>query len=73
MDPSSLVFGIDFSPDVILRIPDPSHATTHCSAQHAEAVGPFTNTATSRLKKRPYVGVSWEAFKSTTCGFGTPI
>lgn len=50
VDPSLLVLGINFRPNVIFRIPDPTNAAANCPAEHAEAIGPFAYAATSCLK-----------------------
>lgn len=50
VNPSPLVFRVHFGPDVVLRIPNPTDSGSDCAAEHAKAVGPFTNSASSRLQ-----------------------
>lgn len=73
MNPSSLVLRIDLCPDVVLRVPDPTHTTTDRPAEHAEAVGPFTNTTTTGLQKLPDVRVARESFKSAAGAFRASV
>lgn len=73
MNPSSLVLRIDLCPDVILRVPDPAHTTADRPAEHAEAIGPFTNTATAGLQKLPDIRIARESFKSAAGVFRASV
>ena len=64
--PSSLVFGVNFGPDVVLGVPDPADSGADRAAKHAEAVGPFANSATAGLEQLPHIGVSGESFVGGT-------
>lgn len=55
VDPSSLVFRVHFGPDIVLGIPNPTDSGSDCAAEHAKAVCPFANSASSRLQQLPHI------------------
>jgi hypothetical protein len=73
MNPSSLVFRVHFCPDMVLCIPDPTNTSTDRAAEHAEAVGPLTSSATASLKELPDVGITGESLVGAASGFGTTV
>lgn len=73
VNPSSLVLRIDLCPDVVLRVPDPTNTTTDRPTEHAEAVGPFTNTTTTGLQELPDVRVARESFKGAAGVFRASV
>lgn len=64
---------IYFGPDVILRVPNPSHTAAQGAAKHAEAVCPFADAAPSSLQQLPNVGVAGESLKGATRHHRAPI
>ena len=68
MYPPLVMLGVDLGPAIVVRAqcPDESNARTHCAAQHAEAVGPFTNATSSCLEQGPNIPIPWEALVSPT-------
>lgn len=73
VNPTLLMLRIDLGPHMILSIPDPSYAPTHSTAQHAEAVGPLSDTTSPCLKQAPDVTVSGEPLMSATRLGGAPV
>jgi hypothetical protein len=73
VDPSSLVFRVHFGPDIILGIPDPTDTGSDCAAEHAKAVGPFANSATSRLQQLPHIGIPRESLVGGAISIGTTV
>ncbi len=73
MDPSALVLRVHLSPDMVFGVPYPANTATDCAAQHAEAVGPFANTAAPSLEQSPDIAVSWESFISTAVLSGASV
>ena len=59
--PTLAVYTVDFGPDVVLGVPDPSHSAADCTAEHGEAVSPLANAATSGLEQNEGIVVSREA------------
>lgn len=55
VDPSSLVFGVHFGPDVVLGVPDPADSGADRATEHAETVGPFADSASSGLQQLPHI------------------
>src|SRR5436305_11932260 len=66
VDPTLLMFGIYLSPNMVFSIPNPAYAPTNCSTKHAETIGPFTTTTSSRLKKGPYIRIARKSFVAGT-------
>lgn len=60
MHPASAVRAVDFSPDVVLCVPNPSHSAADGTAEHGEAVCPLANTATPGLEQDEGIVVSGE-------------
>lgn len=50
MDPSLLLVRVDFGPYMVLGIPNPSDTAAQCTAEHAEAVGPLSDAASTGLQ-----------------------
>ena len=73
MNPSPLVFRVHFSPDIILGIPDPTDTGSDCAAEHAKAVGPFANSAPSRLQQLPHIGIPGESLVGGAASIGTTV
>lgn len=73
VDPSPLVFRVHFGPDMILGIPDPTDSGPDCAAEHAKAVGPFANSASSSLQQLPHIGIPWESLIGGTTSIGTTV
>ena len=71
--PALSVLTVYFGPDVIFAVPYPTHSTADCTAQHAEAVGPLTNTSSSCLEKDESIAVAGEAFVSLALSVGTLV
>lgn len=73
MNPSSLVLGVDFGPDVVFGIPHPTNSGADRATEHTEAVGPLTHSASSRLHQLPNIGVPGESFVSGTAIVGATV
>jgi hypothetical protein len=63
MHPALAVLAVNFGPDVIFCIPNPSDSATNGAAEHGKAVCPFSNAATSSLKQDERIVVSREALE----------
>ena len=66
MYPSLPVDTVDFGPDVIFAIPDPSHPAANGSAKHAEAICPLAHTTAPGVKKDKSVVVAGESLVCLT-------
>jgi hypothetical protein len=73
MDPTTLVFRIHLSPDVVFRVPYPTDTGANGAAEHTKAIGPFSHTAPACLKQLPDIGVTGESLIGTTVGFGAAV
>jgi hypothetical protein len=73
MDPTTLVFRIHLSPDVVFRVPYPTNAGSDSTAEHAEAIGPFSHTAPACLQQLPDIRVTGESLIGTTVGLGAAV
>lgn len=60
MDPALAVYRVNFGPDVILRVPDPTNSRSDSSAEHSEAVGPLATSAFAGLEKDEGIVVAGE-------------
>ena len=58
--PAFAVGTVDFGPDVVLRVPDPSHSAADSTAKHGEAVCPLAYTATPGLEQDEGIVISGE-------------
>jgi hypothetical protein len=65
MYPSFTVDRVDFGPDMVFGIPDPSDSCPDGSAEHAEAVGPFATSAAAGLQEHKGIVVSRVSLVST--------
>ena len=68
MYPSLAMQAVDFGPDMVFGIPDPSHPASDSAAEHTETVRPFTNTSSSCLQQDKGIVVSWESFERLALG-----
>jgi hypothetical protein len=73
VDPALSVLTVYFGPDVVFTVPYPTDSAADCTTQHAEAVGPFTDTSSSRLEKDESVTVAREAFVSLALSVGALV
>ena len=73
MHPALSVLTVYFGPDVVFTVPHPTNSATDCATQHAEAVGPLTNTSSSCLKKDESVTVAREALVSLALSVGALV
>lgn len=71
--PALTVLTIYFGPYVVLAVPYPADSAADGTAQHAEAVGPLTNTSSSCLKEDESVAVAGEAFVSLALSVGALV
>ena len=58
--PAFAVGTVDFGPDVVLCVPNPSHSAADGTAKHGEAVCPLAHAATPGLKQDESIVVSGE-------------
>lgn len=73
VNPSFLMVGIHFGPDMVLHVPHPANAASDGAAEHAEAVGPLADAASPGMQQAPYVAVAGKPFKGAArCG-GAPV
>lgn len=63
MNPPALLFRVYFRPDQVLLVPNPSYFGADRSAQHCEAISPFSAPPPSGLQQRPHVAVAWKSLK----------
>lgn len=61
--PSLAVRAVNFCPDVIFRVPDPSYSASNRSAKHGETIYPLSYSTSPGLKEDESVIVSWEALE----------
>lgn len=61
VNPPLAVITPDFCPDVVFAVPYPPYPAADGATEHAEAVGPFTNSSSPRLEQHEGVVVAWEA------------
>lgn len=73
MYPALSVLTVYLGPDVVFAVPYPADSAADCTTQHAEAVGPLTNTSSSCLKKDESVTVAREAFVSLALSVGALV
>jgi hypothetical protein len=73
VNPSSLVFGVHFGPNVVFGVPDPADSGADRATEHAETIGPFTNPASSGLQQLPHIWVSRESFVGGTAIIGATV
>jgi hypothetical protein len=71
--PALSVLTVYFGPDVVFAVPYPTNSAADCTTQHAEAVGPFTNTSSSCLKKDKGITVARETFVSLALSVGALV
>jgi hypothetical protein len=71
--PALSVLTVYFGPDVVFTVPYPTNSAAYCTTQHAEAVGPFTNTSSSCLEKDKGVAVARETFVSLALSVGALV
>ena len=71
--PALAVLTVYLGPDVVFAVPYPADSAADCTTQHAEAVGPLTNTSSSCLKKDKGVTVTREAFVSLALSVGALV
>jgi len=71
--PALAVLTVYFGPDVVFAVPYPTNSAADCATQHAEAVGPLTDTSSSCLKEDESVTVAREAFVSLALSVGALV
>lgn len=64
---------VDFGPNMIFCVPDPSNTAADGTAEHAEAVGPLSNTSASGLEQPPHIAIARESFVGTAALHGASI
>jgi hypothetical protein len=67
------VLRVHLSPDVVLRVPYPADTGSYRAAEHAEAVGPFANTASARPQQLPNIRIPGESLVGTAAISGTAV
>jgi hypothetical protein len=73
MDPSPLLFAVDFGPDMVFTVPDPSHSGPRSTTQHAEAVGELSSPTSLGLEQGPDICIARKPLKGRTALVCTPV
>jgi hypothetical protein len=71
--PALSVLTVYLGPDVVFAVPYPADSAADCTTQHAEAVGPLTNTSSPCLEKDESITVAREAFVSLALSVGALV